>query len=81
MLKHACVVAVGAFAVAVLATAPTQPAAAASCKGGYEPVRIQGNWVCRLRTPKPPLKANQNPSRSKDYPKHLNVESWSFGGK
>jgi hypothetical protein len=30
---------------------------AASCGAGYEPVKIQGNWVCRIKTPKLPTKA------------------------
>jgi hypothetical protein len=34
-----------------------QSGEAASCGAGYEPVKIQGNWVCRIRTPKLPLKA------------------------
>jgi hypothetical protein len=57
----------GALAVAVLATAPMQPAAAASCKAGYEPVKIQGNWVCRVKTPRLPLKAKtQRKKASRD---------------
>ncbi len=56
MLKGAFVAA-GTLAVAVLATMPTQPAAAAICKAGYAPVKIQGNYVCRLQTPNLPLKA------------------------
>jgi hypothetical protein len=57
-LKAIFVAAAGALAVAVLAAAPTQPATAASCKAGYEPVKIQGNWVCRVKTPRLPIKAN-----------------------
>jgi hypothetical protein len=34
-----------------------QSGEAASCGAGYEPVRIQGNWVCRIKTPKLPMKA------------------------
>jgi hypothetical protein len=80
MLKHAPVAAVGALAVAVLVAA-TPPATAASCKAGYEPVKIQGNWVCRLKTPKLPLKAKQNPRRSETFPKHIPVESYHWGSK
>ena len=54
MLK--CTLIASIITAAVLAAAAT-PAAAASCGNGYEPVKVQGNWVCRLRTPKLPLKA------------------------
>jgi hypothetical protein len=65
------------IAVAALAALP-QPAAA-RCANGYEAVRVQGNQVCRLKTPRLPLKAKQKPSRSETGPKHIPVESWSFG--
>jgi hypothetical protein len=68
MLKNACIGAAGALAVAVLVAAPAPPAAAASCKAGYEPVRIQGNWVCRVKTPKLPIKANTQGKKSGDTP-------------
>lgn len=35
----------------------TQPASA--CANGYEAVWIQGNKVCRIKTPKLPMKAKQ----------------------
>ncbi len=44
------------FAAAGFA-AITQPAMA--CGAGYEPVWIQGNKVCKIKTPKPPIKAKQ----------------------
>ena len=34
-----------------------QPASA--CPAGYEPVWIQGNMVCKIKTPKLPVKAKQ----------------------
>lgn len=43
----------GAFAMAALA----QPASA--CPNGYEPAWIQGNMVCKIKTPKLDLKADQ----------------------
>ena len=43
----------GAFAMAALA----QPASA--CPNGYEPAWIQGNMVCKIKTPKLGLKADQ----------------------
>ena len=43
----------GAFAMAALA----QPASA--CPNGYEPAWIQGNKVCKIKTPKLDLKADQ----------------------
>ncbi|HEY7552954.1 MAG TPA: hypothetical protein VH913_25960 [Hyphomicrobiaceae bacterium] len=66
-----------AIVVAAAFAALPQPASA-RCANGYEAVWVQGNQVCRLKTPKLPLKAKQNRSRSKEYPKHLPVESWSF---
>jgi hypothetical protein len=42
-----------AFAMATLA----QPASA--CPNGYEPAWIQGNMVCKIKTPKLGLKADQ----------------------
>jgi hypothetical protein len=59
------------IAVAALAALP-QPAAA-RCANGYEAMRVQG------KTPRLPLKAKQKPSRSETGPKHIPVESWSFG--
>ena len=44
------------FAAAGFA-ALTQPAMA--CGAGYEPVWIQGNKVCKIKTPKLPIKAKQ----------------------
>jgi hypothetical protein len=44
------------FAAAGIA-AITQPAMA--CGAGYEPVWIQGNKVCKIKTPKLPIKAKQ----------------------
>ena len=38
-------------------TALSQPAMA--CANGYEPVWIQGHKVCKIKTPKLPLKAKQ----------------------
>jgi len=66
MLKHEFAVATGAVAVfvAVLAAVPTPPAAAPSCKAGYAPVKIQGNYVCRIQTPKLPLKAKTQQKKS-----------------
>lgn len=32
--------------------------AAAACSPGYERVQIQGHWLCKIKTPKLPLKAN-----------------------
>jgi hypothetical protein len=42
-----------AIGIATLA----QPASA--CPAGYEPAWIQGNMVCKIKTPKLNLKANQ----------------------
>ena len=47
----AAVVAIGGFA------ALAQPASA--CPAGYESVWIQGNMVCKIKTPKLPVKAKQ----------------------
>jgi hypothetical protein len=47
--------------------------AAARCANGYEPAKVQGNWVCRLKTPKLPLKSPQKRSKA-DQP----TESLSF---
>lgn len=44
-----------ATGMAVLA----QPAAA--CPNGYERVRIQGHYICKIKTPKLDLKANTGP--------------------
>jgi hypothetical protein len=44
--------------VAVTGLVAVASPAAARCAAGYEPVRVQGNWVCRLKTPKLPLKSN-----------------------
>jgi hypothetical protein len=71
MLKRPFVVAAGALAVAVLAAAPAQPAAAASCRAGYEPVKIQGNWVCRIRTSQLPVKADTPRQKAKPNLKPL----------
>ena len=38
-----------------------QSGEAASCGAGYEPVKVQGNWVCRIKTPKLPMKAKTQP--------------------
>ena len=48
-------------AAAALATVPSP--AAARCANGYEPVKSQGNWVCRIKTPKLPLKAKMPAKR------------------
>ena len=53
----AAVVALGGLA------ALAQPAFA--CPNGYEPVWIQGHMVCKIKTPKLPLKAKQNPEPKK----------------
>lgn len=53
----AAVVALGGIA------ALAQPAFA--CPNGYEAVWIQGNKVCKIKTPKLPLKANQGPEQKK----------------
>lgn len=46
----AAVTAAGLFAAA-------SPASAA-CSPGYERVKIQGHWLCQIKTPKLPMKAN-----------------------
>jgi hypothetical protein len=77
MLKSAFFAAIAAAAGLV---AVASPGGSAQCSPGYQPVKIQGNWVCRLKTPNQPLKAKtQNTSRSRAYPKHIPVESYSFG--
>ena len=48
-----------AFAMAAL----TQPASA--CPAGYEAAWIQGNMVCKIKTPKLGLKANTGPELKK----------------
>jgi hypothetical protein len=53
----AAVVALGGIA------ALAQPAFA--CPNGYEAVWIQGNKVCKIKTPKLPLKANTGPEQKK----------------
>jgi hypothetical protein len=53
----AAVVALGGFA------ALAQPAFA--CPNGYEAVWIQGHKICKIKTPKLPLKANQGPKQKK----------------
>ena len=55
------------FALIVAAaglTAIAQPAAA--CSNGYESVWIQGHKICKIKTPKLPIKAKQaqEPARS-----------------
>ncbi|HWV80082.1 MAG TPA: hypothetical protein VNZ50_01530 [Hyphomicrobiaceae bacterium] len=41
-----------------------QPASA--CPAGYEPAWIQGNMVCKIKTPKLGLKANTGPELKKN---------------
>lgn len=48
-----------AAGMAVLA----QPAAA--CPNGYERVKIQGHYICKIKTPKLDLKANTGPQLKK----------------
>jgi hypothetical protein len=81
MRRHKMKAALIAATVAAAGFAAVTPPAAAACASGYEAVRSQGKQVCRLKTPKLPLKSGQSPSRDKTYPKHLNAESWSWGGK
>jgi hypothetical protein len=76
MLKSTLFAAIAAAAGLV---AVASPGASAQCSPGYQPVKIQGNWVCRLKTPNLPLKKTHNTSRSKAYPQHIPVESYSFG--
>ena len=40
-----------------------QPAAA--CPNGYEQVKIQGHYICKIKTPKLGLKANTGPELKK----------------
>jgi hypothetical protein len=63
MLKSTLFAAIAAAAGLV---AVASPGASAQCSPGYQPVKIQGNWVCRLQTPKLPLKAKTQTKRS-DY--------------
>ena len=70
---------IAAVIVAAASIAVLPQPAAARCANGYEAVRVQGNQVCRQKTPRLPLKARQKPSRSETGPKHIPVESWSFG--
>jgi hypothetical protein len=55
---------IAAMVAAIGLIAMAQPALA--CSNGYEAVWIQGNKVCKLKTPKLSLKAKQGrePSRS-----------------
>ena len=73
-MKAALIAAIAAAAGLVAVASP----AAARCAAGYEPVEVQGNWVCSLKTPKLPLKAKTGGKAVKD--KRLDVESWSWGG-
>jgi hypothetical protein len=59
-MKASLIAAIVAAAELVAVASP----AAARCANGYEPVNIQGNWVCRLKTPKLPLKAKTQTKRS-----------------
>jgi hypothetical protein len=52
-----------AIFAAVGMTALAQPAFA--CPNGYEPVWIQGNKVCKIKTPKLDLKADTGPELQK----------------
>jgi hypothetical protein len=52
-----------AIFAAVGITALAQPAFA--CANGYEPVWIQGNKVCKIKTPKFDLKADTGPELKK----------------
>jgi len=52
-----------AIFAAVGMTALAQPASA--CPAGYEAVWIQGNKVCKIKTPKFDLKANTGPELKK----------------
>ena len=45
------------FVAAAGLTAIAQPAAA--CPNGYESVWIQGHKICKIKTPKLPIKAKQ----------------------
>lgn len=53
-----------AAAVAAAGLVAVASPAAARCANGYEPVKIQGNWVCRIKTPKLPLKAKTQRKKS-----------------
>jgi hypothetical protein len=59
MKSHIVASIFAAVGMAVLA----QPAAA--CSAGYESVWIQGNKVCKIKTPKLGLKANTGPELKK----------------
>jgi hypothetical protein len=54
---------IAAIAAVGSLTAFVQPASA--CPAGYEAVWIQGNMVCKLKTPKLPLKTKQGRELSK----------------
>jgi hypothetical protein len=49
---------------AVGMAAIAQPAAA--CPNGYEQVKIQGHYICKIKTPKLDLKANTGPQLKKN---------------
>jgi hypothetical protein len=57
-----------ALFAAIVATAGlvavASSAASAQCSPGYQPVKVQGNWVCRIKTPKLPMKAQTQGKKS-----------------
>jgi hypothetical protein len=54
---------IAAFFAAAGMAAIAQPAAA--CPNGYEQVKIQGHYICKIKTPKLGLKANTAPELKK----------------
>jgi hypothetical protein len=71
-MKTSLIAAIVAAAGLVAVVSPAE----ARCANGYEPVEIQGNWVCRVKTPKLPFKAKTQSkgARERLYPVIKGIE-------